>query len=312
LILRTATTWPPLLAWWTALASRSNVGEGQSRPSSSTTSNSRRRISRSLASKRVVVEPAEEVHATVPFFVRLRGGGQEHLMVEERLHDATWIRPPGITMKRSLFLQIVIRAAVACAILSAATLLVRDAWMAVGLAAVLSFALAANIVRLCRRDDDAIEGAIASLGEGRDVELKPALSEHDRLTVTIRAAVDELQRSFAVSAERREKLEALLDSMQDAVTSIDSGGRIIWANKAMQRLVVDSFGSVRAGHSLVQTIRAPEVLDCVHVALETREYCERKPVSLAPGRVFAVSASPMPEGGAVVVLRDVTRIQQVE
>src|SRR5581483_9571023 len=134
----------------------------------------------------------------------------------------------------------------------------------------------------------------------------------DRLTVTIRAAVDELQRSFAVSAERREKLEALLDSMQDAVTSIDSGGRIIWASKAMQRLVVDSFGSERAGHSLVQTIRAPEVLDCVHVALETREYCERKPVSLAPGRVFAVSASPMPEGGAVVVLRDVTRIQQVE
>ncbi|HZQ43827.1 MAG TPA: ATP-binding protein [Acidobacteriaceae bacterium] len=215
-------------------------------------------------------------------------------------------------MKRSLFLQIVIRAAVACAILCAATLLIRDVWVAVGLAAVLSFALAANIVRLCRRDDDAIEGAIASLGEGRDVELKPALSEHDRLTVTIRAAVDELQRSFAVSAERREKLEALLDSMQDAVTSIDSGGRIIWANKAMQRLVVDSFGSVRAGHSLVQTIRAPEVLDCVHVALETREYCERKPVSLAPGRVFAVSASPMPEGGAVVVLRDVTRIQQVE
>jgi len=62
----------------------------------------------------------------------------------------------------------------------------------------------------------------------------------------------------------------------------------------------------------VQTIRAPEVLDCVHVALETRKYAERKPVSLAPGRVFAVSASPMPEGGAVVILRDVTRIEQVE
>ena len=69
---------------------------------------------------------------------------------------------------------------------------------------------------------------------------------------------------------------------------------------------------MRAGYSLVQTIRAPEVLDCVHVALETRQYSEHKPVSLAPGRVFAVSASPMPEGGAVVVLRYVTRIEQVE
>lgn len=214
-------------------------------------------------------------------------------------------------MKRSLFLQIVIRAAVVCAILSAATLLVRDARVAVVLGAALSVGLAANIVRLCRRDDAAVENAIVSLGEGRDIELQPAFSEHDPLTVTIRTAAEELQRSFAVSAERREKLEALLDSMQDAVTSIDSSGRIIWANKAMQRLVVDSFGSVRAGHSLVQTIRAPEVLDCVHVALDTRQYSER-PVSLVPGRVFVVSASPMPEGGAVVVLRDVTRIEQVE
>ena len=215
-------------------------------------------------------------------------------------------------MKRSLFFQIVIRAAVACAILCAATLLVRDVWVAVVLGTALSLALAASLVRLFRQDNDAVEGAIVSLGEGREVELKPAFSEHDHLTATVRAAADDLQRSFAMSAERREKLEALLDSMQDAVTSIDSSGRIIWANKAMQRLVVDSFGSVRAGYSLVQTIRAPEVLDCVHIALETREYSERKPVSLVPGRVFAVSASPMPEGGAVVVLRDVTRIEQVE
>ena len=215
-------------------------------------------------------------------------------------------------MKRSLFVQIVIRAAVACALLCAATLLIRDVWVAVVLGGALSLALAANIVRLCRQDDAAVENAIVLLGEGREIELKPTFSEHDPLTVTIRAAAEELQRSFAVSAERREKLEALLDSMQDAVTSIDSSGRIIWANKAMQRLVVDSFGSVRAGHSLVQTIRAPEVLDCVHVALETREYSERNPVSLVPGRTFAVSASPMPEGGAVVVLRDVTRIEQVE
>jgi two-component system, OmpR family, phosphate regulon sensor histidine kinase PhoR len=215
-------------------------------------------------------------------------------------------------MKRSLFLQILIRAAIACALLCAATLLVREVWVVVGLWLTVALLLASNIARLCRQDDVAIEAAIVSLGEGREIELKPVLSEHDRQAATIRAASEELQRSFAVSAERREKLEALLDSMQDAVTSIDSAGRIIWANKAMQRLVVDSFGSVRAGHSLVQTIRAPEVLDCVHIALETRKYSERRPVPLVPGRIFAVSASPMPEGGAVVILRDVTRIEQVE
>jgi two-component system phosphate regulon sensor histidine kinase PhoR len=193
-----------------------------------------------------------------------------------------------------------------------ATLLTHDVWVAVGGALIVSLLLAASVARLSRQDDAALEAAVTALAEGREIELAPALSENDRLAMTIRAANDEVQRSFAVSAERREKLEALLDSMQDAVTSVDAAGRIIWANKAMQRLVVDSFGSVRAGHSLVQTIRAPEVLDCVHAALETRTYSERGQVSLVPGKTFAVSASPMPEGGVVVVLRDVTRIEQVE
>ncbi|HEY4011221.1 MAG TPA: ATP-binding protein [Acidobacteriaceae bacterium] len=215
-------------------------------------------------------------------------------------------------MKRNLLLQILIRTAVGCALVCAAMLLVRGVWMGIGVVAVVSVLVAASAVRLVRRDDAAIDAAVHALGEGREPEFAPAWSDHDQLAVGIRTANDDIQRSFAVSAERREKLEALLDSMQDAVTSIDAAGRIIWANKAMQRLVVDSFGSVRAGHSLVQTIRAPEVLDCVHVALETRKYSERTPVSLVPGRVFAVSASPMPEGGAVVVLRDVTRIEQVE
>lgn len=215
-------------------------------------------------------------------------------------------------MKRSLFLQIAIRAALACGLLCAVVLLTHDVVVAIAVAITLALLLAANIARLTRQDDSALETAMGALAEGREIELKPTLSDNDRLAASIRTANDEVQRGFAVSAERREKLEALLDSMQDAVTSIDAAGRIIWANKAMQRLVVDSFGSVRAGYSLVQTIRAPEVLECVHTALETRMYAERKPVSLVPGRVFAVSASPMPEGGAVVVLRDVTRIEQVE
>ncbi|HTV07832.1 MAG TPA: ATP-binding protein [Candidatus Aquilonibacter sp.] len=215
-------------------------------------------------------------------------------------------------MKRNLFFQIVVRVIVAAALLSAALLLAHGVWVAVCAGVIVSLLLAASAYRLSRQDDAVLEAAVNALAEGREIELEPALSENDRLAATIRSASDEIQRSFAMSAERREKLEALLDSMQDAVTSVDAAGRIIWANKAMQRLVVDSFGSVRAGHSLVQTIRAPEVLDCVHVALETREYSERRQVSLLPGRVFSVSVSPMPEGGAVVVLRDTTRIEQVE
>jgi len=80
----------------------------------------------------------------------------------------------------------------------------------------------------------------------------------------------------------------------------------------MQKLVAESSGSVRAGHSLVQTIRSPEILECVQEALEKREYVEMRPVSMAMGRIFAVSAAPMPEGGAVVVMQDITQVEQVE
>jgi len=116
-----------------------------------------------------------------------------------------------------------------------------------------------------------------------------------------------------VQEERRE-LEALLDSMQDAVVAVDAAGRIQWANQAMQRLMpgATAASSVRVGHALVQTVRDPEVLACVRTALEERVVCERRTTSLVPGRIFEVNASPMPAGGAVAVLHDMTRIEEVE
>jgi two-component system phosphate regulon sensor histidine kinase PhoR len=114
--------------------------------------------------------------------------------------------------------------------------------------------------------------------------------------------------------EERLQLEALLDSMQDAVVAIDSAGRIQWTNRAMQALVPDVYSrsAVRIGHALVHTVRDPEVLECMKMALEQRIVSEKKTTSLAPGRIFEVNASPMPGGGAVAVLHDITQVEQVE
>jgi two-component system phosphate regulon sensor histidine kinase PhoR len=102
--------------------------------------------------------------------------------------------------------------------------------------------------------------------------------------------------------------------MQDAVVAVDPAGRIQWTNQRMQRLMPGASVSsaVRVGHSLVQTIRDPDVLACVRTALEERVVSERRSTSLLPGRIFEVAASPMPGGGAVAVLHDITRIEQVE
>src|ERR1700749_3279478 len=82
----------------------------------------------------------------------------------------------------------------------------------------------------------------------------------------------------------------------------------------MQRLLPDTtFGSaVRVGHALVQTIRDPSALECVRTALEQRIVSEGRSTSLVPGRIFEITVSPMPGGGAVAVLHDITRIEEVE
>ena len=82
----------------------------------------------------------------------------------------------------------------------------------------------------------------------------------------------------------------MIDSMQDAVVAVDVAGRIQWTNQRMQRLMPGSSasGAIRIGHSLVQTIRDPDVLACVRTALEQRIFDERRSTSLLPGRIFEV------------------------
>ena len=127
-----------------------------------------------------------------------------------------------------------------------------------------------------------------------------------------------LKQTLAAAGQDREKLEAVLDSMQDAVVAVDAGGRIQWTNQTMLRmmprgLLAGADGNpVRIGHSLVQTIRDPDVLECVRNALEARQLCVRRSISVVPGKIFEVNASPMPGGGAVAVLHDITRIEEVE
>ena len=118
-----------------------------------------------------------------------------------------------------------------------------------------------------------------------------------------------LERSFrAVEAKQRE-LTALLDSMQEAVVAVDASGQVSWSNSVMQRLAP---GSVRAGKSLVVSIRDPEILKCVEAALRQRRIEIGRATSVVPGRAFEVSAAPTPDGGAVAVLHDVTEIERAE
>ena len=142
----------------------------------------------------------------------------------------------------------------------------------------------------------------------------PKMGEFADAVQALHGTLQRLQKRLSGAQEDRLQLEALLDSMQDAVVAVDAAGRIQWTNQKMQRLIPGSSvqSQVRVGHALVQTVRDPEVLACVKAALDERAVSERRTTTLLPGRIFEVNASPMPGGGAVAVLHDITRIEQVE
>lgn len=218
----------------------------------------------------------------------------------------------GSFFRRSLYMALLWRAAVGIAVTSAALLVFTRIWVAALVGFLSAVWIAWRGGRFLTNAVEAMEPAAASVGARPAIVPEPSVTQLEGLADALHVSRADVARQLAASSESRRKLEALLDSMQDAVTSVDVAGRIIWANEAMQRLVTENSGSVRAGHSLVQTIRAPEVLACVQKALDRGEFVEVRPVTVLPGRSFVVSASPMPEGGAVVVLRDITQMERVE
>jgi two-component system phosphate regulon sensor histidine kinase PhoR len=77
----------------------------------------------------------------------------------------------------------------------------------------------------------------------------------------------------------------------------------------MQRLAGTQ---VREGRSLVHSVRDPDVLACAQAALRERVVRSGRATSLLHGRTFEINAAPMPGGGAVVVLHDVTGVEAAE
>jgi len=118
-----------------------------------------------------------------------------------------------------------------------------------------------------------------------------------------------LEHGFRALDNSRQTLETLLNSMQEAVLAVAQDGRVLWANQRMERLWPSG---IRLGAPLVQSLRDPEILNAVESALERRDVAVARAAKIFSGRIFDVTAAPMPGGGAVAVLHDQTEIERVE
>ena len=135
------------------------------------------------------------------------------------------------------------------------------------------------------------------------------LDEIGRVAAAIDKTAGQVELSFAAVQSSQRQLETLLNSMQDAVIAVSSDGLVRWANKPMDRLVPQH---TRLNAPVVETIRDPDFLAAVKAATTTKQVTTARATSIVPGRAFDVTAAPLPDGGIVAVLRDLTETERVE
>ena len=142
----------------------------------------------------------------------------------------------------------------------------------------------------------------ARIFESSDDEVGQIASALDR-------TARKFEQSFAALQNSRHELETLLNSMQDAVIAISPDGHVQWANRSMDRLLSEH---VRLNAPVVETVRDPDFLSSLRGAADANKVVSARAASIIPGRSFEVTAAPMPGGGAVAVLRDLTETERVE
>jgi two-component system phosphate regulon sensor histidine kinase PhoR len=180
-----------------------------------------------------------------------------------------------------------------------------------GLAFLFALLVAAVAAHWTARRLERIVEVAARIAEG-DLQariLETSQDEIGRVAGAIDKTARRVEQSFAAVRSSQRQLETLLNSMQDAVIAVSADGVVQWANQRIDRLVPQG---TRLHQPVVETIRDPDFLAAVKEATTTREVKTARATSIVPGRAYDVTAAPLPGGGAVAVLRDLTETERVE
>jgi two-component system, OmpR family, phosphate regulon sensor histidine kinase PhoR len=147
---------------------------------------------------------------------------------------------------------------------------------------------------------------------GGDLTARIASTATDEIG-QVAAALDKTARrveeSYARVQTGQRELETLLNSMQDGVIAVDGEGHVQWANRGLKRLLLHA---PRLNAPLIDSVRDPDFLAAIQGAARDQTVTSARSNTIASGRTFDVTAAPMPGGGAVAVLRDLTETARME
>ncbi len=122
---------------------------------------------------------------------------------------------------------------------------------------------------------------------------------------------EELESTVSVLAQERNRFEATLESMSEAVIALDAEERITLVNKAALSLL--RLASPPSGRTLVEVVRAPALHNLVKEAQSRISHgTEFELHGPKPKRVMARATPLRGTGGLVIVLHDVTELRRLE
>ena len=175
--------------------------------------------------------------------------------------------------------------------------------LALLLAVIIAQTISARLKRIVRFAEQVAAGNLsARIAESGSDEIAQVAMALDR-------TARRLEENFASVRESRAELEALLNSMNDGVIAVSPEMKVLWANQAITGMV---HRPVRMGVPVTELVRHPDFLDTLRAALRSKQRESKIASSLAGRGSFSITAEPLPDGGVVSVLHDISEIERVE
>ncbi len=97
--------------------------------------------------------------------------------------------------------------------------------------------------------------------------------------------------------------------MTDGVIAVSPDLKVRWANHAIGSIIHQR---VRIGAPVIELLRHPDFLATLTNALHSKQRESAIATSLSGRRSFSVTAEPLPDGGVVSVLHDISEVERVE
>lgn len=185
--------------------------------------------------------------------------------------------------------------------------------------ALLSMGFGLLISRRLSRPLEEVRKSVVRMAEGdlnKRISAAGGIEEINALVEAVNSLGVQLKLRISDITSRKNELSTILSSMSEGVIAVDPDLRMIIVNKAAREILGMKEDSVE-GHTVYEVLRNPHMQSFVEKLLATRSPAEDelewdagdKRILVLRGSIMMDADSP---SGAVVVIRDITRMRKLE